>query len=118
MLNKKEKHIFKAIFDIANGRETFLITPNEILHKIPFSVNVSRREFEDILKTLEYDGYLERIDSDKKGDKIYCLTLTNKGMGFDRELLRNKRTVYFKVVLTLATATLGVIVTKILSSVL
>lgn len=115
MLSKKEKHVFKAIYELSAGRETFLITPTEVLTRIPFKINISRQEVENLIKTLIFDGYMELINSDKKGETIYCVTLTTKGFGFKRELVQHKRTIYFKIILTLATAVLGVIVTKLLS---
>lgn len=115
MLNKKEKYVFKAITDLSAGKNTFLVSPVEILKKIPYSLDITKRDFEDILKTLEYDGYFELINSDNKGEKVYCITITSKGQGFDRELVHYKRMIYFKIILTLLTAVLGFIVTKILT---
>lgn len=115
MLSKKERKIFEVIFSLSAGRQTFLVTPHEILKQISYSINLTRREFEDILKTLVYDGYMELTPSDKKGEVIYCITLSTKGLGFDREILQYKRAIYFKVALTLATAIMGVIVTRLLS---
>ncbi len=115
MLNKKEKFVLKAILDLSGGKSTVLLPPVEILKRIPYNISLSKRELKDILKTLEYDGYFELIESeDSKGERVYCIALTAKGQGFDRELLHYRRMVYFKIILTIATAILGFIVTRIL----
>ena len=118
MLNKKEKYVLKAILDLSGGKNTVLLAPVEILKRIPYNIGITKREFKDILKTLEYDGYFELIESDNKGELVYCITLTAKGQGFDRELLHYRRMVYFKVILTIATAILGFIVTRIMMAIL
>ena len=118
MLNKKEKYIFKAIYDSSAGKNTCLVSPTDILKRIPYNININKREFEDIVKTLEYDGYLELITSDNKGEKVYCITLTTKGLGFNRELVHYKRMIYFKIILTLSMALLSFIVTMVLRSIL
>lgn len=115
MLNKKEKSVIKIIIDLSAGKSTCLIAPTEILKRIPYSLSMTKREFEDILKTLVYDGYIEFIESDNKGEKVYCITLTSKGQGFNRELIHYKRMIYFKLALTLGGALLGYIVTRILT---
>lgn len=114
MFNKREKYIFKAIYDLSAGKSTCLISPTEILQKIPYNLDITKRDFEDILKTLEYDGYLELIISDNKGEKIYCVTLTAKGLGYNRELVHYKRMIYFKIIFTLSLALLSFIVTRLL----
>jgi DNA-binding MarR family transcriptional regulator len=114
MLNKKEKSILKIILDLSSGKNVCLVSPTEVLKRIPYSLSVSKRDFEDILKTLEYDGYIELTESDKKGERIFCITITLKGQGFNRELIHYKRMIYFKLTLTLATALLGFIITRLL----
>jgi predicted transcriptional regulator len=114
MLNRKEKSVLKVILDLSGGKTTCLIPPVEILKRISYSISLSKRDFEDILKTLQYDGYIELIETDNKGAKVYCITLTTKGQGFNRELIHYKRMIYFKLTLTLAGAVLGYIVTRIL----
>lgn len=115
MLNKKEKTVLKTILNLSAGKDACLISPTDILKRIPYNINISKRDFKDILQTLEYDGYLEIIESDNKGEKVYCITLTTKGQGFNRELIHYKRTIYFKIGLTLFTAVLGFVITKILT---
>ena len=115
MLNKREKSVIKAVLDLCSGKSTCLIAPTEILKKISYNIDISKRDFEEILKTLEYDGYLEIIESDNKGERIYCITITSKGQGFSRELIHYKRTIYFKLALTLITALIGFLVTKVLA---
>ena len=114
MLNKREKSVLKIIIDLSAGKSTCLLSPTKILKRIPYSINISKRDFEDVLKTLEYDGYLELIESDSKGEKVYCITLTTKGQGFNRELIHYKRMIYFKLILTLVFALLSFVVTRIL----
>jgi predicted transcriptional regulator len=115
MLNKKEKYVLKTILDLSAGKSTCLLPPVEILSKIPYSINLTKKEFIDILKTLEYDGYLEFVESDSKGEKVLCITLSAKGLGFYREIIHYRRVIYFKLALTLVTAVLGFIITRILT---
>ena len=115
MFNKKEKYVLKTILDLSGGKNVCLLSPVEILSKIPFSINLTQKEFLSILKTLEYDGYLEFVESDSKGEKMLCITLTPKGQGFYRELIHYRRVIYFKLILTVATAILGFLITRLLT---
>lgn len=115
MLNKKEKYVLKTILDLSGSKSVVLLSPVEILSQIPFSINLTPKEFFGIMKTLEYDGYLEFVESDSKGEKMLCITLSAKGQGFYRELIHYRRVIYFKLILTIATAVLGFLVTRLLT---
>ena len=54
------------------------------------------------------------IETQKHGDKYYCITLKQAGYDFSRQISAEKRAIYMKVILTVS----GVIVAFLLKRIL
>lgn len=68
-LNKKEDEVMNAVFTLANGKESFLVSPFEIIALLPPKASYDEEKLEGVLRALELDGYFELIFSDRKGEK-------------------------------------------------
>ena len=118
-LNKKEKALMRAIYLEAEKRDGLcLMTPIDILSQIPYDIDFKEAELESTLKILEMDDYLDKVNSDKKGSLVYCITLHKKGLAFKRREDLFRRNIYFKIGITIVFAILSGIVGFTIKSIL
>lgn len=100
-----------------NGEERggWLVEQRELLmlarQKYP---TLTKGELERLLGCLEMDGYVDTVQSERGEASYYCVTLHAKGRAFERELVNERRSLRFKILMTVATAILGFLLTKIL----
>lgn len=103
MLAKKEKALMKVIYNEAVKNEgKCLIRPTDILKSIPYKLDFTRQDLAANLRGLALDDYYELIETEKKGEEIYCFTLHQNGYAFIREIQSEKRMIKFKIILTIA----------------
>ena len=116
MLSKREKYIMNYIYKACTDKGVCIIPQSEIFEYVQQKFQLDTITIEGILRCLEMDDYIDIVKTEKEGIQYYCITLHFKGKGYLRELQHYKRQIYFKVILTVATAILGVILTKLLLS--
>ena len=90
MLNKKEKLAMAYIYEKCEGKESVLITPDELLNCLNSKYDLTAVDVTEIVNALVLEGYITMILSDKKGKPIYCISLEKKGESFIRDLANNK----------------------------
>ena len=99
MLTRNEDKIMFAVYSACKEKTSALLSPDDILSMANVRGEVSYDGLEKILEALEYDDYFDLIRSDRKGEKVYCITLHEKGQGYKRQKTIVKRNVGFKVTL-------------------
>ena len=108
-----------AIFLLSQGKEHFLASPYEILALLPEKGKYDEEMLERILHSLEIDGYFELIDSERKGEKTYCIRMRAAGLAFRRQDIQRRRDLVlrllFAAVCGLLSATIGLLLKAILS---
>ena len=110
-LSKTEKAVMTEIYLQATKKGgTCLIRPIDLLTGIPYSVELKASELDTIIKNLGHDGFYDCIETNKKGEPYYCITLSKSGHAFRREIQREKRSRKNQVVLKIALAALAAIV--------
>lgn len=115
MLNRKTKTLMKAVYNRAIKKSgTCLFSELEILEDIPYKLEFSREELAPTMQALANEGYIELIETQRGTEKYFCVTLLQPGYDFARQLASEKRSIKFKIVLTV----LGVIASFILSRIL
>ncbi len=124
MLNKKETALMREIYQKTAGNNgTCLVRPVELIRGIPYNVEFDRDDLVPTMKGLMYDEYFDLVETDKKGDYYFCITLLKKGFAFQRneELrLRTRRakiigSVIQKVILTLIGVGLGYLLKQLIA---
>lgn len=85
-----------AVFTLSGGKKSFLVAPYDILAALPAKAKFDEEKLERVLANLELDGYFERVSSDRKGEKMYVITLLSAGLNYKREDYQRKRGVYFR----------------------
>jgi hypothetical protein len=76
--------------------------------------NFSISQVEKLVKDLNTDGYFDLVYSDRRGETVYCISLTNKGKGFLRDKKLLKRNLIYRLVLSVSFAILSFIIGLIL----
>ncbi|MDD4275392.1 MAG: hypothetical protein PHO33_00185 [Clostridia bacterium] len=117
MLNKKELLVMKYLYARLAGRQSLLISPEEIVGAMPISTPLTAEDLSDILKGLTLDGYIDVVNTDKKGAMLYCISLKFKGEAFNREIAEKRKTMCVRVCITVGLAILSFIITLILKAI-
>ena len=120
MLNKKETALMRVIYKkTTKNKGMCLIRPVELMTGIPYEIDFRAEDLEPTMKALVYDEYIEIVESDKKGDFYYCVTLLKKGFAFRRseeQRLRTRRSsIIFKILLALIGSAVTIVLTKVLA---
>jgi predicted transcriptional regulator len=116
MLNRVENKVMATIFSACNNKTSLLITPIDLI-KMTGEKSVSLSTMERIVKDLHSDGYFDLIYSDRHGETVYCISLTEKGKGFIRNKKVLRRNLIYRVSLTVALAFLSFIIGIILKAI-
>lgn len=95
-LNKQETAVMDAVYSLSAGKKNFLVSPYDLLAACPSKLKLDEEKLEHILGDLENDNYFELIRSDRKGEKMYVITLHSEGLNYKRSDYQRKRGVYFK----------------------
>ena len=117
MLSKKERYLMTLLYRNGSARGGWLVEQAEHLalvrQKYPA---LTGEELGRLLACLEMDGYVDTVQSERREVSYYCVTLHVKGMAFERELLNERRSLRFKILMTVVTAVLGFLLTRLLVS--
>ena len=110
MLNKQENEVMSAVYDMCDGKESCLVSPMEIVSLLPAKRRYTPQKVELILRSLELDDYFDLIASERKGEKMYVITLHPNGVAYKRTAVQVRRNVTFKIVLSVAGAVVTFVV--------
>ena len=93
-----------------------LVSPLDLLSKIPYSVDFKESELEETLNQLVLDNYFD-CDRAKTpcGDVMYCITLKENGISFLRDKRVSRRKLIFRIITTILIAALSFSLKEILS---
>ncbi len=113
-LNKREDAVMNAVFTLSAGRERLIAAPYDILALLPPKLKFDEEKLERVLRDLGLDGYFELIFSDRKGERVYVLHLTSRGLNFRRQDRQLKRSVWFRW----GVAAIGAVITALIGMLL
>ena len=116
MLSKTENKVMLAVYGVCLERATQLISPVDLI-RLSGVQGLTQNKLERIMEDLSSDGYFDLIYSDRRGERIYCVTLTDKGKGYSREKKVRKRYVLMRLCLTVSLAILSFIIGLILKAI-
>ncbi len=117
MLNLREREIMSVIYSLCEGTGRCLASPKEILRMLPKKRKLTEERLEKILRELELDDYFELLSSDRKGEKMYVVTLHSAGVSFKRETEKQKRDIAYKLFWAVVSAVVAFLVGVFLRSV-
>ena len=116
MLSKKERKVMSLIFDEFKGKTSLLISPHDVLKMLDYD-GMTLSELDKIMNALKMDGYFDLIYSDRHGEKVYCVALTEKGKGYKRSVKVMKRNLLFRVGVSAALAVFSFLIGLILKAI-
>ena len=118
-LNRRENTVMNAVFTLAQGKERFLVYPYELLAMLPPKAGYDEEKVERILRSLELDGYLDFVSSERKGEKTYVVHMHEAGLAYRRTDAQRRRKLYFKLAVTVAcgmlSAAVGILIKALLA---
>lgn len=117
MLSKKEKVLLSFILEATKDKDSCLISPDELIHALEPKYSCNQVEIESFLDGLTQENYISVVNSDRKGNLIYCITLLNKAKSFVREEKNAKKGIANAVIRTVLLAILSFIVGLILKAI-
>jgi hypothetical protein len=114
MLSRLENRIMGAIYQRCKGTNAVLIEKNKLM---PITGENSEDKLDKIVNDLYTDGFFDLVYTERQGEKVYCITLTEKGKGYPRESKLVKRTLMFKLVVSVGFAIFSFILGLILKAI-
>ena len=117
MLNRCENDVMSAVYCLCDGTDGCLISPLDIMSILPAGRKYSQERLDDALFSLQTDGYLDVIPSERKGEKMYVIALKESGLAYKRNQKQKRMDVIYKIALAfvgaLATFVFGLILKAI-----
>lgn len=115
MLTRTESKVMTAILKASGGRESLLISAQDVLSVI--GGETTETDVKKAVENLAEDGYFDLILSDRRGETVYCVTLKDKGKGYERSVKAFKRNLLYRLCLSAALAVFSFIIGLILKAV-
>ena len=116
MLTKSENRVMRAVYSAALGKPAVLITPADLL-KLAGDDGLTLSRLEKIVTALHQDGYFDLVYSDRHGETVYCITLSEKGKAFRRDAVVMKRNLIFRIGLSVGLAVLSFLIGLLLKAI-
>ena len=105
MLTRYENDVMRAVYCLCDGTDGCLISPLDIMSILPAGRKYSQQRVDDALNALQTDGYLDVISSERKGEKMYVISLKESGRAYKRNEKQKRLDVLYKIFLALVGAT-------------
>ncbi|MBO5412368.1 MAG: hypothetical protein J6A38_04750 [Clostridia bacterium] len=104
MLNRRESDVMQAVYSLCHEKGICLVAPNELLELLPPRKKFTERELDGVLSELALDNYFELLLSERKGEKMYVISLRANGYAFKRQHTQLKRDVAGRLFWAIASA--------------
>ncbi len=114
MLNKKESEVMNVVYTLSAEKGVCLISPSELLALLPTKGKYTEEILENILQALALDDYFELLSSERKGEKMYVISMRTNGYAFKRGYIQMKRNIAMKIIWAVASAIIAFLVGLIL----
>ena len=114
MLNRRETEIMNTVYALCHEKGVCLISPAELLSLLPPRRSYTEEQLEVILGELALDNYFELLSSERKGEKMYVISLRANGYAFKRCFAQMRRDAAVKIFWAVASAVVAFLVGVIL----
>ena len=114
MLNRRETEVMNAVYTLCHEKGVCLISPTELLALLPPRKKWTEETVEKILGELALDDYFELLSSERKGEKMYVISLRANGYAFKRYFAQMRRDAAVKIFWAVASAVVAFLVGLIL----
>jgi hypothetical protein len=117
MLTRKESELMKVVYALCGEEGRCLVMPSEICRLLPKRYSANTEWLEKGLQSLVIEGYFDVLSSQRKGEKMYVITLTNLGLSFLREHHNKRRNVALKLGWSILSAVIAFLVGLLLKKI-
>ncbi len=114
MLNKRESEVMGAVYSLCKEKGICLVSPTELIDLLPPRKKYTEEQVEKILGALALDDYFELLSSERKGEKMYVISLHASGYAYKRCSLQQRRDLAFRLGWAIASAVIAFLVGCIL----
>ena len=114
MLSKKQLQLLKIIKDNSADNGACLLSSPILSELLSSRLKISPTEVDKIIISLAVKGYIDVINTIKRNEPYYCISLTNRGKNYQAEYLEDVKEVRFKLTLAVIGAVLSFLVGRIL----
>ena len=90
-MTKKEKMVMSYLCARCQKKQTYLISPQEILQALSKKYVLSIEEIEEIMVQLSNDNFIDFVVSDSKNGYFFCVTLKKCGKTYLADTKKNRR---------------------------
>ena len=97
MLNRQENEVMNAVYSLCHEKGICLVSPTELLAMLPPRKKITLEKLEDVLNQLSLDQYFELLSSERKGEKMYVISLRSNGYAFKRGYVQMRRDAFGKI---------------------
>lgn len=116
MLSRYEDKVMSVLYKESKDKKSYLITPTDLL-KTSGVETLSLTDLDKVVKDLSVDGYFDLVYSDRRGETVYCISLTEKGRGYQRNAKLIKRNLIYKLIVTVGFAFLSFVIGLLLKAI-
>lgn len=109
--------MMNAVYTLCQNGGVCLISPTELLSLLPSKKKYTEAQVEKILGELALDDYFQLLSSERKGEKMYVISLHASGYAFQRQNEQQKRDLVLRLGWAIASAVIAFLVGVILKSI-
>ena len=113
MLNKRESEVMNAVYTVCHEEGICLISPSELLSLLPARKQYTEEQLDKILSALALDDYFQLLSSERKGEKMYVISLHASGYAYKRCSLQQKRDSVLKIGWAVASAVIAFFIAEL-----
>ena len=113
MLTKRESEVMKAVYALCR-EGVCLVAPADLLALLSPKEKWTQDGLEKVLTALSLDNYFDLLSSERKGEKMYVITLRESGLAYPRNAQQFRRDLFLKLGFTVASAVIAFLVGLIL----
>ena len=99
-----------AIYSLCHEKGVCLVSPDELISLLPQRRKYTEERVEGILGALALDNYFELLSSERKGEKMYVISLHANGYAFKRCYVQMRRSVALKLTWAILSAVVAFLV--------
>ena len=110
MLNRRENEVMRAVYTLCEKQGICLISPAELIERLPTRKKYDEAMVEKILNELALDDYFQLLFSERKGEKTYVISLRAGGYAYKRCALQERRNFALKFGWAIASAVIAFLV--------
>ena len=116
MLSKAENKVMRALMKMRKDRNSLLVSPMDLLAVLG-DKEFNQTFLEKIIQDLSSDGYFDLVYSDRRGEKVYCITFLQKGQAYNRNTLIMRRNLVFRLGVTVVLAIVSFLIGLVLKAI-